>query len=86
MTLAERLAAIAAAPDEADLAELLGVAPAAIALGEDGLTVAGETVSYAEARRALGREVVEVLEALDRFAADRRTVTIGDLCPINSAK
>jgi hypothetical protein len=76
-TLTERLAAIATAPDSADLAELLGVAPGALSFGPDGLTVDGETISLPAAWRALH---------LDPPAAvgDRRTVTIGDLCPTNS--
>jgi hypothetical protein len=74
MTLADQLAAIAAAPDGADLAELLGVGPGALSIGPDGLTVGGETVSLAEARRALAGGPAEA----------RRTVTIGDLCPTSS--
>jgi hypothetical protein len=54
----------------------LGARPGELSLGPDGLTVAGETVSFAEARRALQLE--------DLAAGDRRTVTIGDLCPTNS--
>ena len=52
-SLVERLRAIAGAPDGADLAELLGVAPGALSFSRDGITVDGETVSYADARAAL---------------------------------
>lgn len=72
MTLADRLAAIRDAPAEAELAEVLGVDPAAIALEADRLTVAGESITYAEAWR--------ILNGVDQAGGvGGRSVTIRDL-------
>lgn len=53
MTLADRLRSIATAPADADLAAALGVRPDEITLGPGVLVVGGETISLAEAHRAL---------------------------------
>lgn len=75
MTLAERLNALRTVDDSADLAELLGVEPSAIGIDWRGVTVAGETISFADARQALG------LEELPSDSSGR-TVRIDDLGPI----
>lgn len=53
MTLLDRLAALADAAPDTDLAAALGVGPGGLRVGRDGLTVGAETVSLDDCRRAL---------------------------------
>lgn len=81
MTLRDRLAHLRTAPDDADLAELLGLTDAGgIRIGGDGITVDGETVSRAEVLALLrGESAAEAAPAADRPTAARRRVQIEDL-------